>query len=54
MQVDSSGEVVDFWADPQGSVVSAVSSAYEHAGRLWMGNLIGNYIASLPLPATAT
>ena len=41
--------MLGFYTDPTGEVVSSVSSAEEHDGKLWMGNLLGNYVSYIPL-----
>ena len=46
-QVSAAGEVLQFLMDPDGSVVSAVSSVTEHKGRLYFGTVSGDYASYL-------
>lgn len=46
-QVSPAGEVLHFLMDPDGSVVSAVSSVTEHKGRLYFGTVSGDYASYL-------
>ena len=45
LQVSPDGRILDFWLDEKGARVSAVSSVLEHGGKLWLGNLIGDYVS---------
>ncbi|KAF8061129.1 Apmap [Scenedesmus sp. PABB004] len=45
-----SGRVLDWLMDPDGTHVSTVSAALEHGGRLFLGNLAGDYVSYVDLP----
>jgi len=45
LKVSPEGEVLDMLMDPDGSVVSTVSAVTEHNGRLFLGNLGGNFVS---------
>lgn len=49
MQVSREGAVQDFFTDMDGDVVASVSHAAEHGGKLWLGNLHGNYVSYIEL-----
>lgn len=49
MQVSPEGEVLQVLMDPDGSHVASVSSVTEHDGKLFLGNLGGNYVSVLDL-----
>ena len=45
-QIDGDGAVLDFLLDAAGDVVSSVSAVHEHPpGRLWLGNLNGDFVS---------
>eukprot|EP00879_Flechtneria_rotunda_P024440 GHRR01025910.1.p1 GENE.GHRR01025910.1~~GHRR01025910.1.p1 ORF type:complete len:118 (+),score=26.80 GHRR01025910.1:279-632(+) len=46
------GAVLDWLMDPKGTHVSSVSAALEHDGKLFLGNLAGNYISYVQLNST--
>jgi sugar lactone lactonase YvrE len=46
-------QVLKVFMDPDGSVVSHVSSVTEHGGALYVGNLHGDYVSVLDLKDTA-
>jgi hypothetical protein len=65
LQVDGNGKVLDFLTDPTGRHVSAVSAVTEHVihdhdddsgsssrRRLFLGNLVGNYVSYVDLDST--
>jgi hypothetical protein len=43
------GAIMDFLMDPTGSHVSHISAALEHDGKLFLGNLAGNYVSYVDL-----
>jgi hypothetical protein len=47
------GSVLDFLMDPTGSHVSHVSAVLEHDGKLFLGNLAGNYVSYVHLAGTS-
>ncbi len=49
LQVSAEGEPQLFLQDQKGTNVASVSSAHEHSGRLYLGNLHGNYVSYLEL-----
>jgi len=52
MQVDGSGQVLDFLMDGDGAQVSSVSAVSESPdGKLWLGNLVGSYVSYIDLAA---
>ncbi|PRW58948.1 strictosidine synthase [Chlorella sorokiniana] len=53
VKVSPEGEVLQVLMDPDGSRVSSVACAAEHDGKLWMGNLAGNYVSVLDLAQVA-
>eukprot|EP00965_Chrysotila_dentata_P143896 4753541-Pleurochrysis_carterae.AAC.1 len=44
VKVSPSGEVLDALYDLDGEVVSSISNVVEHEGKLFFGNLAGNYV----------
>lgn len=46
-QVSPEGQVVQWLMDPDGSVVSTISSVTEDKDRLYFGNVAGNYVSFL-------
>lgn len=48
-QVSGAGQVQGFYTDIAGRVIASVSSADEHDGKLWMGNLQGDYVSFIEL-----
>ncbi|EFN57394.1 hypothetical protein CHLNCDRAFT_20987 [Chlorella variabilis] len=48
-KVSPEGEVLQVLMDPDGSHVASVSSVTEHDGKLFLGNLGGNYVSVLDL-----
>lgn len=52
-QVSPEGEVLQTLMDPDGSHIASVSSVTEHQGRLFLGNLMGDYVSVLDLGAVA-
>jgi hypothetical protein len=62
-QVDGDGKVLDFLTDPTGRHVAAVSAVTEHVTqlhdgssrrRLFLGNLVGNYVSYVDLGPAGT
>jgi len=50
VQVDGSGQVLDFLMDGVGAHVSSVSAVSESPdGKLWLGNLVGSYVSYVDL-----
>jgi hypothetical protein len=49
VQITGDGEVVDFLHDPTGARVAYVSAASEAGGRLYLGNLVQDYVSVLDL-----
>eukprot|EP01059_Diplonema_ambulator_P028741 TRINITY_DN47655_c0_g1_i1.p1 TRINITY_DN47655_c0_g1~~TRINITY_DN47655_c0_g1_i1.p1 ORF type:complete len:407 (+),score=98.35 TRINITY_DN47655_c0_g1_i1:149-1222(+) len=45
VKITPTGEVLDTYMDPTGEVVSSVSSVTEHNNRLYIGNLMGDYVS---------
>lgn len=50
LQVDESGTIVASFQDPGGEVIPEVTSAEEHGGWLYLGNLTRDYAARYRLP----
>lgn len=46
-QVSSEGKVLQWLMDPDGSTINSISSVTEHKGRLYFGNVAGDYISIL-------
>ena len=46
-EYDLSGTPLRSWHDPTGKVVESMTSAAIHEGKLYIGNLINDYIASV-------
>jgi glutaredoxin 3 len=44
-----SGAVLDWMMDPTGTHISSVSAALEHDGKLFLGNLAGDYVSYVDL-----
>lgn len=55
MQVSPEGQVLEFLEDPQRDNLHEkpsayrISSAHEHAGRLWLGALVANFVSYVDL-----
>jgi hypothetical protein len=55
MQVSPEGDVLEFLEDPQKTSFDQfpssyrISSAHEHAGRLWLGALVANFVSFVDL-----
>jgi len=49
LQVSPGGEVLQCLMDPDGRQVSTISSVTEHQGRLFLGNLGGDFVSVLQL-----
>jgi Strictosidine synthase len=49
IHVSPSGEILEIVLDPNGSMVSTVSAVTEHNGKLFMGNLGGNFVSIVDL-----
>lgn len=49
LKVDSTGKVVEKLMDPDGGFITHVSSVEEHDGRLYLGNLVGDYVSVFDL-----
>lgn len=49
VKVSPEGQVLTVLADQEGGFVSHVSSALEHKGHLFLGNLVGDYISVFDL-----
>eukprot|EP00877_Chromochloris_zofingiensis_P013931 jgi/Chrzof1/8792/Cz03g24210.t1 len=49
VKISLDGQVVDFLLDITGEHVSKISSAHEHDGRLYLGNLVTDYVSFLDL-----
>lgn len=49
-QVSPTGEVLQMMMDPDGSYITHISSATEHQGRLYFGNLVKDYVSYLTIP----
>ena len=47
VEYDLSGTPLRSWHDPTGKVVESMTSAAIHEGKLYIGNLINDYIASV-------
>ena len=47
MQVSPEGKVLEQLQDTNGSVITFISSVVEHKGRLFFGNVVGDYISYL-------
>ena len=45
MQVSPEGHVLEHLMDTDGSVVSSISSVTDHNGRLFFGNVLGDYVS---------
>ncbi|XP_005989491.1 adipocyte plasma membrane-associated protein isoform X2 [Latimeria chalumnae] len=50
LEVDEQGEIVDSFHDPDGSVTWSISDAFEHDGKLYLGNTELPFLAVLDLP----
>ncbi|GJP49914.1 hypothetical protein CLOM_g9070 [Closterium sp. NIES-68] len=50
VEVDENGKITNLLEDTKGKVVKDVSEIVEHDGKLWMGSVIENYIATLKWP----
>lgn len=44
-QVSPEGKVLEHLMDSDGSVVSSISAVTEHKGRLFFGNVLGDYVS---------
>lgn len=44
-QVSPEGKVLEHLMDSDGSVVSSISAVTEHKGRLFFGNVVGDYVS---------
>lgn len=53
IQTDESGNILRSFQDPGGEVIPQVTSAEEHDGWLYLGNLNLDFVARLRLPAAA-
>jgi hypothetical protein len=53
-QITGDGEIVDFLHDPDGSRVAFVSAVSESKGRLFVGNLVQDYVSVLDLAAVGS
>lgn len=53
-QISGSGEVLDLLHDPQGSHVAYVSAVSEAGGRLFIGNLVQDYVSVIDLKAVGS
>lgn len=54
-QITGDGDVVDFLHDPTGERVAFVSAVSEASGgRLFLGNLVGDYVSVLDLRAVGS
>ena len=51
VKLDAAGRPLQTLFDPDGSHVATVSAATEHMGRLFLGNLGGDYVSYLDLSA---
>jgi hypothetical protein len=49
IHVSPNGEILEIVLDPNGSMVSTVSAVTEHNGKLFMGNLGGNFVSIVDL-----
>ncbi len=49
IKVSPEGEVLDALFDPEGEYVNTLSAVTEHDGRLFLGNLFGNFVSVLKL-----
>ncbi|CAI7918807.1 unnamed protein product [Closterium sp. NIES-54] len=47
VEVDADGKITDLLEDKNGQVVKDVSEIVEHDGKLWLGSVIEDYIATL-------
>ena len=47
MQVSPEGKVLEQLQDTNGSVITFISSVLEHKGRLFFGNVVGDYVSYL-------
>lgn len=45
LQVSPEGKVLEHLMDSDGSVVSTISAVTEHKGRLFFGNLVGDFVS---------
>jgi hypothetical protein len=45
LKVSETGQLLQWLVDLKGETVSRVSSAHEHGGRLYLGNLAGDYVS---------
>jgi hypothetical protein len=58
-QVSPEGDVLEFLEDPQRTDFTEfpssyrISSAHEHAGRLWLGALVANFVSYVDLKTLA-
>lgn len=52
LEVDAEGRPLRSLQDPDGEVISNVTSAIERDGRLWLGNLDGQGVAVVTLPGS--
>lgn len=48
--LDHNGHILDVLEDTQGKVMKLVSEVREHNGKLWIGTVAHNHIATLPYP----
>ena len=46
-QVSPEGKVLQWLMDPNGSVVNTISSVTEHGGKMYFGNVAGDYVSHL-------
>lgn len=49
LKIDPKGKVVEKLMDPDGGFITSVSAAQEHGGRLYLGNLVGDYVSIFDL-----
>lgn len=45
LQISPEGKVLEHLMDTDGSVVSSISAVTEHKGRLFLGNVVGDYVS---------
>ena len=45
MQISPEGKVLEHLMDTDGSVVNFISAVTEHSGRLFFGNVAGDYVS---------
>ncbi|MBY0587148.1 SMP-30/gluconolactonase/LRE family protein [bacterium] len=52
IEVDSNGRTIRSMHDPSGKTIANVTSVHEEKGKLYLGNLLKNYVGALDLPLT--